>query len=297
MARMHADEVDIDLDLARRLIAGQFPEWASMPLAEVSPRGTDNALFRLGADMVVRLPRRERTRLTLLNERRWLGAVARSLPLTVPVPLAEGLPAASYPFEWSVYSWLEGEQATADRIRDPMEAAGDLADFLSALEQVDASDGPLPGDQNFFRGAPLAIRDAPTREAIAALGSAVDDASAMAHWDAALSASAWANPPVWIHGDLDSRNLLARDGRLTGVVDWGALAVGDPACDVMVAWKMLPARARTVFRTRLGVDEATWVRARGWVVSQAVIALAYYTEDTNPTLVGEARRWLAEALA
>ena len=294
MARMHADEFEIDLDLVRRLMADQFPHWASMQLAEVLPRGTDNALFRLGDDMVVRMPRRDRTRLTLLKERRWLPHLAPSLPLAVPLPLAAGEPAAEYPFEWSIYTWLEGEPATPDRIRDPVEAAEDLATFLSALEHVDARDGPSPGEHNFFRGAPLAIRDAPTREAIAALGSAIDAQSAIAHWDAALAASPWANPPVWIHGDLDSRNVLAHGGRLTGVIDWGGLAVGDPACDVMVAWKMLSQDARATFRERTGVDNATWTRARGWLVSQAVIALAYYTELSNPTLVAEARQWLAE---
>jgi aminoglycoside phosphotransferase (APT) family kinase protein len=293
---MHADEVPIDLELVRRLIADQFPEWASLPLAEVRPRGTDNALFRLGDDMVVRMPRRERTRRTLLMERRWLVALAPSLPLAVPAPLADGSSAGRYPFEWSIYSWLPGEPATLDQIADPAQTAIDLANFLSVLHSIEPTGGPAPGEHNFFRGAPLSIRDAATREAIEALES-FDRPALAATWEAALAAGEWARPPVWIHGDLDLRNVLAVDRRISGVIDWGGLAVGDPAADVMVAWKMLPADARLLFRSRLEVDDATWSRACGWAMSQAVIALAYYTDENNPTLVAEARRWLREVLA
>jgi aminoglycoside phosphotransferase (APT) family kinase protein len=293
---MHADELAIDAKLVRRLIADQFSEWATLPLSKVHPRGTDNAVFRLGETMVVRLPRRARTRLTLLKERRWLPILASTLPLASPVPLADGLPAAEYPFEWSIYSWLPGEPATPGRIRDHAEAAIDLATFLFALQRTDPTGGPPPGEHNFFRGAPLSARDAQTREAISHVDS-VDREALTAAWNAAMAAGEWTQAPVWIHGDLDARNVLAVEGQISGVIDWGGLAVGDPAADVMVAWKMLPADARGVFRSRLHVDDATWTRARGWVVSQAVIALAYYTEEMNPTLVAEARRWLAESTA
>jgi aminoglycoside phosphotransferase (APT) family kinase protein len=293
MTRMHADEIEIDGALARRLVAAQFPEWAGLPLVEVRPRGTDNALFRLGDSMVVRLPRTERTNVTLQKERQWLGTVAPLLPVEAPRPLADGSPTPEYLFAWSVYSWLEGEPATVDRLENPARTAADLADFLTALQHIDPAGGPPPGEHNFFRGAPLALRDRPTREAIGALDW-IDRRAVTDAWEAALAAGEWTHAPVWIHGDLDSRNVIARDGRVAGVIDWGGLAVGDPACDVMVAWKMLPAASRPAFRNRLAVDEATWTRARGWVVSQAVIALAYYTAVTNPTLVGEARRWLAE---
>jgi aminoglycoside phosphotransferase (APT) family kinase protein len=276
----------IDAELVRSLIDLQFPSWAGLSLEPVHPRGTDNVLFRLGDDMVVRLPRDERTAETLLKERRWLPVLAPSLPVEVPAPLAEGHPTADYPFEWSIYSWLEGDPAPA--------AANDLAGFLDALQRIDPSGGPPPGEHNFFRGAPLALRDRQTRDAINAVDpprrGPITDA-----WEAALAVEPWSRPPVWIHGDLDTRNMLARDGAITGVVDWGGLGVGDPACDVMVAWKMLPVEAHEGFRSRLHVDDATWVRARGWVVSQAVIALAYYTEKSNPTLVAEARRWLGRA--
>jgi len=294
---MHVDEVDTDVDLVRRLLAEQFPQWADFPIQPVRPLGTDNANYRLGEEMVVRLPRRVRTVETLEKERLWLPRLAPQLPLAVPIPLAEGMPAEGYPFVWSVYSWLTGENATAERICDVGQLANDLARFVAALQRIDSADGPRPGRHNFFRGEPLTRRDKATRTAIASLSSTIDVDLVTAAWEGAMSAPEWQRTPVWIHGDLDSRNLLAERGRLCGVIDFGSLGVGDPACEVMVAWKVLPADMRDIFRTALSVDDATWTRSRGWALSQALGALAYYTPETNAVLVGEARRWLAEVLA
>ena len=293
---MHADEVDTDPALVHRLLADQFPQWADLRIEPVESAGTDNALYRLGDDMVVRLPRRERTGETLKKERQWLPRLAPLLPLAVPLPLADGLPADGYPFEWSVYRWLRGEDATMEPITDLSQLATDLAQFVGALQRIDPTGGPSPGEHNFFRGEPLARRDEATRAAIASLARAVDSDAATAAWEAALRAQEWERSPVWIHGDLDSRNLLVERGRLRAVIDFGSLGVGDPACDVMVAWKVLPAETRDIFRTALSVDEATWARGRGWALSQALIALSYYTLATNPVLVREAQRWVAEAL-
>jgi aminoglycoside phosphotransferase (APT) family kinase protein len=295
--KMHADEVDTDAALVGRLLAAQFSHRAGLPVEPVPSAGTDNALYRLGDDMVVRLPRTERTGVTLEKERRLLPRLAPLLPLAVPLPLADGVPAEGYPFEWSVYRWLEGETASVVGIADLGQAAADLARFMVDLQQIDSGGGPPPGAHNFFRGVPLAARDAPTRAAIASLRGAIDTGAATAAWEKALRAPEWEGPPVWIHGDLDSRNLLVEQGRLTAVLDWGGLAVGDPACDVMAAWKVLSAETRDIFLTALSVDEPTRARARGWALSQAVIALSYYTLETNPELVLEARRWLAEVLA
>jgi aminoglycoside phosphotransferase (APT) family kinase protein len=294
--KMHADELKIDADLVRRLLAAQFPEWGDLPLEPVLPWGTDNALYRLGDDMVVRLPRRERTAGTLEKERRWLLRLAPNLPLAVPVPRAEGKPAGEYPHAWSVYSWLRGRDATVEPITDGGRLAADLARFVSALQRIDPTGGPPPGDHNFFRGCPLALRDESTRASIRSLGSAIDADRVTAAWEEALSAPEWDRDPVWIHGDLDARNFLVVDGKLSAVIDWGGLGVGDPACDVMVAWKVLSGDARERFRAELGIDEATWARSRGWALSQASIALAYYTLETNPVLVREAERWMAEVL-
>lgn len=294
---MHPDEVGVDRRLVRRLLEAQFPDLADLPVRRVDPAGTDNALYRLGEELVVRLPRTERASGTLVRERRWLPRLATGLPLAVPRPVADGAPGEGYPFEWSVYGWLEGESANPDRVGDPTQLALDLAGLVGALQRIDSTGGPAPSELNAFRGVPLATRDARTRAAIDSLHDAIDAGVVTAVWDSALDAAAWARPPVWIHGDLDSRNLLASGGRLTAAIDWGCLGVGDPACDVMVAWKMLPSHARHTFRETLAVDDPTWARARGWALSQALVALSYYTPETNPTLVREARRWVAEVSA
>ncbi len=294
---MHEDEVDTDVSLVGRLLAAQFPQWTDLPIEPVRSAGTVNAIYRLGDDMAVRLPRIEGATAQLHKERRWLPRLAPLLPLAIPIPLAIGEPAGGYPFAWSIYPWLSGETATVERIADPRQAATDLAQFVAALQRVDPTDGPPPGEHNAFRGVPLAARDESTRAAIASLAGAIDVGAVTAAWEAALRAPEWQGPPIWIHGDLDSRNLLVEEGRLSAVIDFGCLGVGDPACDVMVAWKVCSADTRDIFRDELTVDEATWARGRGWALSQALMILSYYTLETNPVLVREAHHWMTEVLS
>jgi aminoglycoside phosphotransferase (APT) family kinase protein len=207
-----------------------------------------------------------------------------------------GTPAEGYPWHWSVYRWLEGENATLERIADPRQAAIDLAQFVGALQRIDPTGGPPSGANNSSRGVPLAMRDAPTRVAIASLHGALDTDATTTAWEADLQAPVWNGPPVWIHGDLQSGNLLAVQGRIRAVIDFGCLGVGDPACDLMVAWNLLSAETRAVFRAALPVDAATWARGRGWALSFGLIALPYY-QTTNPVLAGIARHAIAEVLA
>jgi aminoglycoside phosphotransferase (APT) family kinase protein len=289
---MHDDELDIDVALARRLLSSQFPDWASLPLAPVLPAGTDHAIFRLGDDMTVRLPRRQGIEAQADLEREWLPRLAPQLPLAIPVPLAVGVPDGGYPFRWAVNSWLPGEPAGRERLRDPCETATDLARFVAALQRIDSTGAPTAG-----RGEPLATRERQTRWWLATLDGVVDTAAVIAVWEQALAAPSWDGPPLWVHGDLDSRNLLALDGRLSGLVDFGGLGVGDPACDVGTAWKLFSGEARDRFRAELSVDDATWRRARGHVLSQSLGALSYYTLENNAVLVLEARRWLDEVLS
>ena len=191
-----------------------------------------------------------------------------------------------------------GENATPERLSDPRQTAADLAQFIDTLQRIDTADAVAAGLRgSSSRGVPLRTRDEPMRSAIATLEGEIDTDAVTAAWEEAIDAPEWGGPPVWLHGDLDSRNMLATEGRLSGVVDFGTLTVGDPASDVMVAWKMLTAETRDRFRTALSVDDATWVRARGWALSQALIALGYYTLETNRVLVLEAQRWMAEVLA
>ena len=195
-----------------------------------------------------------------------------------------------------MYRWLEGETATIDRIADLGQAVTALARFIVALHRVDPMDGPPPGEHNFFRGVPLAMRDDPTRAALDALRGAIDTRAATTAWDAALRTPVWSDPPVWVHGDLAPGNLLFQRGRLTAVIDFGCLGVGDPACDLIVAWNFLAGDDRTNFRIALDVDDATWARGRGWALSVALIQLPYY-RDTNPTLAANSRRVIREVLA
>lgn len=294
---VHKDEVVTDAALVRRLLADQFLEWAALPIEPVASSGTDNALYRLGDDMVVRLPRRRLPDTALEKECRWLPRIARLLPVAVPVLLGRGRPAEGYPFGWAVYRWLPGETAIAGRVSDQSRFASDLAYFIASLQRIDPTGGPPPGEHNFHRGEPLERRDAATLAAIRSLGGEIDVNAVTAVWKEALDAGERLSPPVWIHGDLDARNMLVKNGRLSAVIDFGGLAVGDPACDIMVAWKLLSPSARDVFLAALEVDEATWARGRGWALSQALLVLVHYTLDTNPVLVHEARRWVAATLA
>lgn len=294
--KMHVDEVDIDAALVRRLLAAQFPRWADLPIVPFKSSGTDNAIYRLGDDMAVRLPRIKGATGQVDKEYRWLPRLAPHLPLAIPTPLAKGTPGEGYPWQWSVYRWLEGENATSERIDDPALAASDLAQFIADLERIDTTDAPSPGQHNSFRGVPLAMRDAETRAAIASLHGMINADAATAAWEAALQAPAWDRPPVWIHGDLIPLNLLVEWGRISAIIDFGCLGVGDPACDLQVAWNFLTAGTREAFREVLPVDDATWARGRGWALSVGLIALPYY-QNTNPVLAGIARRAIAEVLA
>lgn len=294
--KMHADEVDTDASLVRRLLAAQFPHWADLSIEPVASAGTENAIFRLGDDMAVRLPRRPGATEQLEKEHRWLPRLAPLLPLAVPVPLANGTPAEGYPSHWSVCRWLEGENVTIERLADPAQAAGDLAQFVIALQRIDPTDGPPPGEHNFHRGVPLVVRDACTRSAIADLDGLVDTEAVTAAWEADLQAPAWDGPLVWVHGDLQSGNLLAVQGRLSAVIDFGGLGVGDPACDLIVAWSLFSGESREAFRTALSIDDATWARGRGWALSVALIFIPYYL-DTNPVGVVDARRTIDKVLA
>jgi aminoglycoside phosphotransferase (APT) family kinase protein len=285
---MHADELAIDPALVRRLLTQQFPDWADLPLSRVEPAGTVNAIFRLGDDLSVRLARRNGPTGPGGKEAEWLPALAPALPLEVPVPVAQGRPDGDYPWFWDVYTWVEGDAVPVEEI-DAVQAARDLAAFVAALLRVNPAGAPAG------RGMPLAEHDPDFRRWLARFDG--DTAAVTEVWERARAVPPWDGPPVWHHGDLDVRNWLVRDGRISGVIDWGCMGVGDPACDVMVAWKLHSAAARDAFREALPTDDATWARARGWVVAQAVAALAYYTPENNPALYHEAERWLADVLA
>jgi aminoglycoside phosphotransferase (APT) family kinase protein len=287
--------VEIDASLVARLVAAQFPQWAGLEITPAQPNGWDNRTFRLGPDLSVRLPSAEPYAAQVRKEHRWLPVLAPHLPLPIPVPVAMGVPAEGYAWNWSVYRWLDGVPASTRPAGDLTELAVTLARFLRSLERLDARDGPPPGRHNFFRGGPLTTYDAETRDAIAAVHGHVPAERATTVWESAL-ASAWRGAPVWVHGDVAAGNLLLRDGRLHAVIDFGSSAVGDPACDLTIAWTLLSGPSREAFRAVLPLDAGTWARARGWALWKALIVFAGNL-GSDPAVAAEARRVIDEVLA
>ncbi|MEU9078951.1 aminoglycoside phosphotransferase family protein [Kitasatospora sp. NPDC048538] len=286
----------IDEGLVRGLLAGQFPQWAGLRLRRVEPGGSDHVIFRLGAELAVRLPRGDWAAGQAAKEYAWLPRLAPHLPLAVPTPVAVGVPAAGYRWHWSVARWLDGETPAEGSLTDPHEAARGLASFLAELQRQAPDSSLAPGEHNGFLGSPLTTRDADTRADIAAVRGDFDAGALTALWEAAVRAPGWDRPPVWFHGDLHTGNLLARHGRLSAVIDFGGLGVGDPACDLVIAWTLLTADTRRTFRAALGVDDATWLRGRGWAITTGLNAYATYAA-TNPRVAAATRRQITEALA
>ncbi|WP_256749587.1 aminoglycoside phosphotransferase family protein [Mesorhizobium sp. Mes31] len=288
-------KVNIDAALVRRLIATQFPRWKDLAIRPVDFGGWDDRTFHLGDGMTVRLPSAAAYSLQVEKEHRWLPRVAPLLPLPIPVPLAMGVPAENYPWHWSVYRWIEGETAERERIASLSQFAADLAGFLVALQRIDTSGGPAPGQHNFFRGGPLNVYDGEARQAIAVLDGKIDTDAASAVWEAALAAT-WHGAPVWFHGDVSWGNLLVRQGRLSAVIDFGTSGVGDPACDLAIAWTLFKGKSRKAFRAGLAADEAMWARGRGWTLWKALITAAGHI-DVNPVEVEKSRYVIDEVLA
>ncbi|MBS7696816.1 MULTISPECIES: aminoglycoside phosphotransferase family protein [unclassified Chelatococcus] len=286
--------IEIDADLVRRLVAEQFPSLAHLAVAPVVPGGWDNRTFRLGGTMLVRLPSAARYVAQVAKEHRWLPVLAPDLPLPIPVPVARGQPSAEYPWPWSIYQWLPGDPAAADLHADLSRIARSLADFLGALHRIDACDGPLPGQHNFHRGGRLAEYESEVHAALAILHNKIDTSVMEDVWARAL-ASRWERPPVWVHGDVSGGNLLVRDGNLSAVIDFGSSAVGDPACDLVIAWTLFSGASREIFRGALSLDEATWSRARGWALWKALVTIA--ASGTNLHQAETSWQIIAEVLA
>lgn len=289
------EKMNIDISLVKRLISAQFPQWAMLSIRPVEYGGWDNRSFHLGEHRVIRMPSAAEYALQVEKEHDWLPKLAPFLPLPIPVPLAMGKPGEEYPWHWSVYQWLDGETASIENIADLSGFAIALAKFLTVLQQCETSNAPIAGPHNFYRGGSLANYDAQTREAIVTLGSKIDVDAATAVWDLAL-ASAWDNAPVWVHGDITIGNLLVKKGQLSAVIDFGLLAIGDPACDLVITWTLFKGESRDAFRTALKLDDATWARARGWTLWKALIVYAKLT-TTDPIGFENAKQIIDEVLA
>lgn len=287
-------EINIDTDLVRLLIGRQFPQWKDLPVQPVEVGGWDNRTFHLGNQMLVRMPSAEEYAMKVEKEQKWLPKLAPLLPLSIPTPLAMGEPDENYPWRWSVYRWIEGDTAAFTHISDLDDFATRLAQFLIALQRIDTTDGPLPKMGNFSYIGGLTAYDDETRRAIAALRSKIDADAATKLWERALETT-WQKSPVWVHGDMSAGNLLVQKGKLSAVIDFGGLAVGDPACDLVIAWKFFHGNSRNIFRERLPLDAGTWARGRGWALWKAMIVAAGF-EETNAVEAAHPWRTIDEVI-
>jgi aminoglycoside phosphotransferase (APT) family kinase protein len=263
----------IDESLVHRLVGTQFPQWADLLVKPVAFGGWDNRTFHLGEHMSVRMPSAAKYAEKVEKEQHWLPVLAPLLPIQIPVPLAMGKPGEGYPWHWSVYKWLEGNTATLERINNLPQFATQLGEFLAALQSIDATGGPLAGAHNFYRGGPLTTYDAEARQSIKILRAKIDIDAITDVWDTAI-ASTWQGMPVWVHGDVAVGNLLVVNGQLNAVIDFGGMGVGDPACDLVLAWTFFKGASREAFRAALPLDNATWARGRGWALWKALIICA-----------------------
>lgn len=287
---MHADEINIDATLVARLVSSQFPELAGLPVRRARSTGTVNAIFRLGDELSVRLPRVASWAEDLLRELALLPRIAPALSIRIPEPVAHGAPMDDYPFPWAIYRWIDGQPYDDALIDDETQAAADLAQFVAGLRTIDPQGAPRAGRR------PLGELDAATRQALAEARSMIDADAALDAWEEALTAPIWDGEPVIIHADLLRPNLLVDRRRLCAVIDFGSAGAGDPAADLIAAWSVFGRTGRAAYRAALGADEGEWARARGYALHQAALIIPYYAV-TNPEFAALARRTIAEILA
>lgn len=300
MRRMHAAELDIDVELVRALLRRQMPRWADLPLRRIASSGTDNAIFRLSEEMAVRLPRiywaaaQPRLEATLLP---WL---APQLSLPTSMPLALGDPDLGYPYHWLVYEWLPGVDAFSEPPSDMAQVARDLASYIHSLRSADWTNLPEAARPFIKTYATVRELDARIQVALDEVAELTDAPLARKAWDEALAVPEWQGAPIFTHGDLHAPNLLVTGGRVTAIIDFGSSGFGDPARELIGAWTMFDEASRSIFRQELAerglIDDDMWNRARVYALSKALFALPYYVE-TNPTLLAIARHTLGQVFS
>ena len=270
--------MEIAVSTVQALIAEQFPEWASLPITPVKRSGWDNRTFRLGKAFSIRMPSEERYVPQVKKEQQWLSFIANSISTQIPQPVAHGRPNKDYPWEWSIYQWIEGDDIDPSVDTNTIDIALKISQFIRELHKVDAANGPVPGPHNFYRGENLRVYDKDTRTYVKQLADKINADAILALWRQALNTE-WASPPVWIHGDLEPSNLLVSDNKLVAVIDFGSCAVGDPACDLVIAWTFFNSESREAFRANLNLSDDTWVRGKAWALWKALFQMSKSLEQ------------------
>jgi aminoglycoside phosphotransferase (APT) family kinase protein len=290
VGKMHDDERAVDADLVRDLLRAQHPVWSDQPIEPVARSGTDNALFRVGAHLVARVPRTERAAHRLTIEQELLPRLAPSLPVRIPELVAGGEASALHPWPWCLLRWIDGVDGWDAPAIDAQALAEHLAGLVATLRALTPEDAPTG-----HRSDPLGLADPMVRDALGALPADLDRSAVAVAWEQAVSLPVWSGPPCWTHGDLQPTNLLVRDGALAAVLDFGCAGLGDPAADLIPAWSVLSGSGRRTFRSLTEPDEETWGRGRGWALAMGVNALTYYRRS-NPRFAAMARRTVERVL-
>ncbi|MFI4919676.1 MAG: aminoglycoside phosphotransferase family protein [Legionellales bacterium] len=281
---------NITPELARKLIAEQFPEYAHLPITSVEKQGHDNRTYRLGSDMLIRMPTAESYALKVPKEQALLPKIMRHLSVSIPVPIKMGAASQAYPYPFSIYKWLEGVSINLLVLDNGCleKLASDLARFLKELQSIDNVEGPAPGQHNWWRGDHISVYDKGAREQISELSTVIDESKAIKLWERACETK-WNQPPVWIHGDFAIGNMLLKDSRLSAIIDFGGMALGDPACDLVIAWTFLNEKARDIFFQKMALDEDTWLRAKAWALWKATFELCQVADKNSPNAVIQKR--------
>lgn len=287
---------DININLAVKLIAQQFPEFAHLKIKSVTQQGHDNRTYRLGKDMLIRMPTAESYALKVPKEQALLPKIAPYLNIQIPVPIKMGEPSQDYPYPFSIYKWLEGTSINLLKLDIEVleQLAFDLAKFLKKLQNIHHVEGPIPGQHNWWRGDHVSVYDKGAREQISKLTNIIDANKAIHLWEAACQTK-WNNPPVWIHGDFAIGNMLMQNHKLSAVIDFGGMSVGDPACDLVIAWTFLSGKSRKIFIKEMALDDNTWLRARAWTLWKATYELCEL-QDVNSHAATIQKRIIEEVL-
>lgn len=290
------EEIKINTDLAKCLVSDQFPQWKDLDVCPVEPGGWDNRTFRLGKDKLLRFPSAAGYVAQVTKEHEWLPYLATKLPLIIPSPISRGKPGCGYPWQWSVYNWIPGETVASRQQINKTKLAIKLANFLLTLYDIDTTDGPLAGEHNYYRGGDVKIYERETLKSLDLLKSKFDTALYKEIWDSGAETQ-WKFSPVWVHGDISPDNLLTNEyGELSAVIDFGLLSIGDPACDLAIAWSYFDDESREAFHDSLGIDEDTWKRGRAWALWKALIIVSGFS-NSNTKAIAFSNRIIAEIMS